>query len=192
MGNRVVPLRARGGEETEKEFKRSWINTDFIPTLGSPSEDVIWEQSITPVLAVLVQCQTCLATGFYFQESPLASFTILGTLVSLITVFRSNQAYQRYWEARSTLGMLMAGLVDAAGSTGALLNSGACKDDEWRTECKTELARLLRLYVKETVMFLRKSSIEIKKRTMYWIDSEEVQKSAVFDLGKGGKDLSEG
>ncbi|CAK0869835.1 unnamed protein product [Prorocentrum cordatum] len=119
------------------------------------------------MLAVVVLTILCLKFEFYFEESPFAAFTIIGTLNSLITVFRTSQAYQRYWEARSQLGLLMAGLVDTASCATTLLDSGASQDGEWRASCKAELARLLRLYMREATQFLRTSSAETKVRSFY-------------------------
>lgn len=172
-------------------MEQSWLNLDFVPTFISPGEAVIWETTFSPVVAVVIQSLLCLQFNFYFQEGPFASFTIIGTLVSLVTVFRTSQAYQRYWEARSQLGLLMAGLVDTASCSAALMDSGASQDSEWRGSYKAELARLLRLYMRETTRFLRASSAETKARSFYWKDDEEVRQLVISDLGDAGSSLTE-
>lgn len=98
-----------------------------------------------------------------FSGVDATAHSVLGVLVSLLVVFRTQQAYARYWEGRGHLGSLMACVVDTASVASVELGNS--------TEglaARAELARLLRLYFSETVRFLRMASFETRRVSNYW------------------------
>uniref|UniRef100_A0A7S3B6P0 Bestrophin homolog n=1 Tax=Haptolina ericina TaxID=156174 RepID=A0A7S3B6P0_9EUKA len=88
-----------------------------------------------------------------------------------MTVFRTQQAYSRYWEARGQLGAIMACVVDAASLSSIQL--GSARDPE-RRAARQELARLLRMYFREVVRFLRRASRETQRISNYWLPEEAI------------------
>jgi len=157
---------------------------DWVPVLFSADTDSLWPQLFSPVLAVCF-----LSALLVWLQLPIlgnassSEVGIVGVLVSFATVFRTQQSYSRFWEGRSKLGMMMAGIVDAASITGVLLESGPCQDDRWRREQKAEVARLLRLYMREAAAFLRSASVTTAKRTEYWRNGDEVERDLSEILG---------
>ena len=60
-----------------------------------------------------------------------------------MSVFRSQQGYARYWEARGHVGALMSSVVDAASLGAVHLEAD---DAAAAADARAELARLLRVY----------------------------------------------
>ena len=60
-----------------------------------------------------------------------------------MSVFRSQQGYARYWEARGHVGALMSSVVDAASLGAVHLEAD---DARAAADARAELARLLRVY----------------------------------------------
>lgn len=146
------------------------LNLDFVPRLG-------WKGTVFPSVASPVLCSifaSALALFLYdymgFAGIDPTAHTVLGVLVSFLTVFRTQQAYTRYWEGRGHLGNLMAGVVDTA-SIASVQLSGELEDVR---EARTELARLLRMYFRETVRFLRRTSRTTQKVSNYWLPPDAV------------------
>lgn len=70
--------------------------------LGKIKKEVIVVTAYTVLVAVLYQ-------NFHFTRIsiPIAVPTIIGTVLSLLLAFRSNQAYDRWWEARTLWGAIV-------------------------------------------------------------------------------------
>ncbi|TDQ06927.1 bestrophin family protein [Pedobacter metabolipauper] len=67
----------------------------------------IWKEiSIVTAYAVLI---AILYNNYHFTRIsiPIAVPTILGTVISLLLAFKSNQAYDRWWEARTLWGAIV-------------------------------------------------------------------------------------
>jgi len=124
---------------------------------------------VSPVLFVVLEMLVAkffLCANLLPQDLTLVN--VAGVLVSLLTVFRTQQAYNRYWEARSALGRLLAAVVDTASTSGALLHTiGGSRE---------RLASYLRLYAHEVTGFLRETSAQTKARSEYWRDEEDIEK----------------
>jgi len=78
---------------------------DNIPVryvLGKIRTEVIWVSLYASLVAVLYH-------NFHFTRIsiPMAVPTITGTVLSLLLAFRSNQAYDRWWEARTLWGAIV-------------------------------------------------------------------------------------
>ena len=145
------------------------LNLDFIPRVG-------WTGTVFPSVASPVLCSIAVSVATLwahetqgFSGIGTTGHTILGVLVSFLAVFRTQQAYARYWEGRGHLGLLMAGLVDVA-SIASVQFSG--EKPELAAAARAELARLLRLYFRETVKFLRKTSRTTQRVSNYWLPAD--------------------
>lgn len=156
------------------------LNLDFVPRLG-------WRGTVFPSVTSPVLCAAIAsAIPLYLHESmgfngiDPTPHTVLGVLVSFLAVFRTQQAYNRYWEGRGHLGILMAGIVDAA-SVASVHFSG--KKPREAQAARLELARLLRLYFRETVRFLRRASRRTQRVSNYWLPQDVVDRPEPDDEG---------
>lgn len=52
-------------------------------------------------------CYFDLVSGYYKLEMPLTVHTLLGVVLGLVLVFRTNTAYERWWEGRRLFGALV-------------------------------------------------------------------------------------
>lgn len=102
---------------------------------------------------------------------------VAGVLVSFLVVFRTQLANNRYWEGRGHIGLLMAGVVDTASMASVQLQG----DAEETAAARTELARLLRLYFRETAAFLRAASRRTQRASNYWLPEEATASNFVED-----------
>lgn len=145
------------------------LNADFVPRLGW--KGTVFPSVLSPSLAsILVSLLVMYLYDFQeFKGIDPTAHTVLGVLVSFLAVFRTQQAYNRYWESRGHLGVLMAAIVDHAST--ASVHLGVGKD---AAEAKLELARLLRLYFSEVVRFLRKVSRDTKRVSNYWLPEDAI------------------
>ena len=64
-------------------------------------------------------------TNFHFFSTPTAPVTMIGVAVSLYLGFKSNQAYGRWWEARTTWGAI---INDSRSWANAVLNLAQSED----------------------------------------------------------------
>ena len=155
---------------TTAEATRAF-NIDFVPRVG-------WKGTVFPSVAspVLASIFVSLSVVFLHDQfgfrgiDPIAH-TVLGVLVSFLTVFRTQQAYNRYWEGRGHLGLMMATIVDTASVASVQFSA---ERPEEATAARTELARLMRLYFKETVRFLRRTSRTTQRVSNYWLPQEAI------------------
>mmetsp|Transcript_29170 Transcript_29170/g.67140 ORF Transcript_29170/g.67140 Transcript_29170/m.67140 type:complete len:418 (+) Transcript_29170:95-1348(+) len=171
----VSARRGAGTEQTPaEEGEWSMLNLDFMPRFVVAG--TVIPLVVSPV--VLVVLEMVIVRGLLSQEVPSSDLTLVnvtGVLVSLLTVFRTQQAYARYWEARSALGRLLAAIVDVASASSAYLQTiGASRD---RT------ATYLRLYAHETTSFLRETSATTKAASEYWRDMDTVAQDVEEALG---------
>ncbi len=89
-----------------------------MPEVGSMivSEKGLWKkvlpvygQSTVGVLAVSVAVAFAVEQlGWKWLSLPVEPFSIVGTGLSILLVFRNNEAYSRYWEARTLWGQVVA------------------------------------------------------------------------------------
>ena len=89
-----------------------------------------------------------------------------------MTVFRTQQAYSRYWEARGQLGAIMACVVDAA-LAGVRTNSGAHATRSGVRRGRSSRGRAW-MYFREVVRFLRRASRETQRISNYWLPEEAI------------------
>jgi len=185
-----VGLAAQAAEAEDDDWLV--LNWQFLPSIAPADGFDIWPQVLSPVLFQFV-----LSFSIVFfhlptmGDAPTTSFNILGVLVSLVTVFRTSRCYERYWQGRTHLGLMMAGLVDTAGSVGALFETGESTDQKWRATAKSEVARHLRLYMREACGFLRFASINTKVRSEYWRDAKDVEDEIREYLSEKGVDAAD-
>lgn len=146
------------------------LNLDFVPRFGW--RGTVFPTVLSPVLAsVLTSVITLICHNeFGFDGIEPQAHQVGGVLVSFLVVFRTQLAYGRYWEGRGHLGVLMAGIVDAA-SMVSVQFSNAEKPSEVQS-ARRELGRLLKLYFSETVRFLRATSRDTQRVSNYWLPDE--------------------
>lgn len=70
--------------------------------VGKIRNEVIWVTAYSVFIAIMYNT-------FHFTRIsiPIAVPTILGTVISLLLAFKSNQAYDRWWEARTIWGAIV-------------------------------------------------------------------------------------
>ena len=151
------------------------LNLDFVPRLG-------WKGTVFPSVASPLICSVVASAAalilhdqYGFTGINPTAHQVAGVLVSFLAVFRTQQAYNRYWEGRGHLGLLMAGVVDLASLASVQLAGGdGPRDAERVAAARIELARLLRLYFRETVRFLRTTSRTTQRVSNYWLPEEAI------------------
>ena len=150
------------------------LNLDFVPRIG-------WKGTVFPSVASPVLCSVVAsAVALYIHDRlgfagiDATAHTILGVLTSFLTVFRTQQAYGRYWEGRGHLGTIMASVVETA-SIASIHFSG--EQPERAAAARLELGRLLRVYFRETVRFLRKTSRTTQRVSNYWLPEDATNRA---------------
>lgn len=98
---------------------------------------IIKEIVIVSLYAALI---AVLYNTFHFTRIsiPIAVPTILGTIISLLLAFKSNQAYDRWWEARTIWGAIVN---DTRTLTRQLITFVNCPDSEDEKAFCTRLAK---------------------------------------------------
>ena len=166
-----------------KQVKLRPLNLDFVPRVGW--RGTVFPSVLSPILSTILASFFALwlhdETGFNGIDS--TPHVIGGVLVSFLTVFRTQQAYGRYWEGRGHIGKLMAGVVDVA-SMGAVQFDGERPAEA--AAAREELARLLRLYFRETVTFLRSTSKTTKSVSNYWLAEDVIEDVVNTAIGTDG------
>lgn len=161
----LIPLNVPADLENDKVRA---FNLDFIPRVGW--KGTVFPSVTSPMLYSILS--SAIAIWLYnpegFRGIDSTAHTVLGVLVSFLAVFRTQQAYSRYWEGRGHLGVLMAGIVEVASTASVQLED---------KESKAELGRLLKLYFRETVMFLRTASRSTKRVSNYWLSDDVIASS---------------
>ena len=92
--------------ENPADWRHS-LNLDFLP--GRAEFAAIMPLVLSPVLFSLCEASAVVASGSQFLSHDSTGLNVLGVLLSLTTVFRTQQAYSRYWEARGHLGQVAGG-----------------------------------------------------------------------------------
>lgn len=148
-----------------------FLNFDFLPKLGWRAS--VFPATVSPILFAVVASSFALilkeTAGFPGIDA--TAHTVLGVLVSFLSVFRTQQAYSRYWEARGHLGLLMAGLVDLSSMVSVRLGGST------NTLARRELDRLVGLYMSETVRFLRGASANTKRVSNFWLPEDAIMEA---------------
>ena len=168
----VVPssLSNRAGIALEQEREqRPLVNTDFVPRVGW--RGTVFPAVVSPLIASAAASTAALIAHelYGFDGIDSTPHVIGGVLVSFLAVFRTQLAYGRYWEARGHVGSLMAGIVDVASMASVQFSAERTAAND---AARRELARLLRLYFGETVLFLRLSSRATRGASNYWLPEE--------------------
>lgn len=96
---------------------------------------------------------------------------LLGFAISMLLVFRTNSAYDRWWEGRKLWGSLVNNCRNLAIKLDSML---AANDFDNRNYCR----KVLGLFPKELQLHLQKDS------TRYALDETEHPELAAFDLNK--------
>lgn len=158
------------------------LNFDFVPRLGW--KNTVFPAVISPWIGSVVTCCVAfwLSHTFGFQGLDATAHQALAVLCSFLAVFRTQQAYQRYWEGRGVLGNLMAGIIDLAAMASVLLRGQGDEESkkmeskrEELKESRAELARLLRVYMRETTKYLRINSVQTKQMSNYWLEEDALR-----------------
>lgn len=141
------------------------LNLDFVPRVGW--RGTVFPAIVSPSLAAVAAAAATIYAHdtFGFAGIDATGHLMLGVLVSFLSVFRSQQGYARYWEARGHVGALMSSVVDAASLGAVHLEAD---DAAAAADARAELARLLRVYFTEVVVFLRHESVETEKVGAFW------------------------
>ena len=147
------------------------FNFDFVP---KPTEiipflqrtDSVLPYVVSPVLCSLLEsCVTVYALKKYHPIMPAdpTGLNVLGVLLSLTTVFRTQQAYSRYWESRGHLGQLMAAASTRAGRVGRCVGRRAAR----RSRPRAPSSRALKLYFAQVEHCLQEATHATKARSDY-------------------------
>lgn len=72
-----------------------------------------------------VVCYLDLVRGLYKLEMPLTVHTLMGVVLGLVLVFRTNTAYERWWEGRKLFGSLVNASRNLAVKLDAFLDPSA-------------------------------------------------------------------
>eukprot|EP00898_Chlorokybus_atmophyticus_P004006 jgi/Chlat1/4606/Chrsp290S04357 len=115
------------------------------------------EETVLPRISkrVWIASGIALLVATCYTEADIGSIdstghTVLGTLLSFFTVFRSQQAYSRFWEGRSHLGAVVGSLADFSSKASSFIQGRG----ERQTLARLEFARRLRLFFRAFVVFL--------------------------------------
>ena len=156
------------------DASRRPLNLDFVPRLGW--RGTVFPSVTSPILFSIASSAIALVLHDYYGFNGInpTAHQVLGVLVSFLSVFRTQQAYNRYWEGRGHLGHIMASVVDIA-SMASVQISGA--QPEAAEAARLELSRLLRLYFRETVRFLRKTSRTTQRVSNYWLPEDATNRA---------------
>jgi predicted membrane chloride channel (bestrophin family) len=104
---------------------------------------------------------------------PALPFTISGTFLSLLLVFRTNSAYGRWWEARCIWGAIINTCRD-------IVRQALCRFDPADLELKAEVTRLVSAYPRSLIYHLGErtdvSNTVIEKKYRAILTDEETEK----------------
>lgn len=108
---------------------------------------------------VIVRVAVCGALGVaamvlfetYKAKIPATAHTMLGVALGLLLVFRTNASYDRYWEGRRLLGLIVNRTRDLARQADALITG----EDEAAIHARSEVRRFVILYFALLRQYLR-------------------------------------
>ncbi|KAI8607340.1 Bestrophin/UPF0187 [Chytriomyces sp. MP71] len=92
-------------EASGNEFKESWFN--FLTTKGTVVNNIFLPASLFTLWGVLWTCVFMLTDFRALFPNSQALISIISFVVALILGYRTNAAYDRYWEARKVWGSLV-------------------------------------------------------------------------------------
>ena len=92
--------------------------------------------------------------GWKWLAIPTTPFTLVGTGLSILLVFRNNESYARYWEARTLWGQVLANCRSFARLALTLTRSNASKSGPRDDAISPELEHTRRDLVLRTIAFL--------------------------------------
>lgn len=145
------------------------------------SEKGLWKK-VLPVYgeSTLVVLGTSVAVSFAVEQLgwkvitlPIEPFSLVGTGLSILLVFRNNEAYARYWEARTLWGQVMASIRSFCRLSLSLSRPNASQpgphDD---SRISPELERLRREWVYRSLAFLNALGASLRGDSASDIDFE--------------------
>jgi putative membrane protein len=116
----------------------------------------IWKQVIVLIILALGVSVLYLVGGVRFINQPILSNLIPGVVLGLLLVFRTNTAYERFWEGRKSVG----GIIDI----GRFLSRQLWVNIPERTpsdrEDKLKVNRLLSAYFIAAKLYLRRETVD--------------------------------
>mmetsp|Transcript_70920 Transcript_70920/g.203217 ORF Transcript_70920/g.203217 Transcript_70920/m.203217 type:complete len:676 (+) Transcript_70920:145-2172(+) len=105
---------------------RSWVGLVF------RYKGTVWPKALFPTVIIMVCCLTVWTSQELGDIMPgCAGKTIFGSTMSYLLVFRANTASERYWQGRTYLQQIFAGLRDLVMSLCIDIKGGAAAD-HWR------------------------------------------------------------
>ena len=114
--------------------------------------------------------------GWKWLSLPIEPFSIVGTGLSILLVFRNNEAYSRYWEARTLWGQVIAHSRSFCRSSLTLSRPNASHSgphcDE---EIPPELEQVRRQWVYRSIAFLSAFTTSLRGETASDIDFESLE-----------------
>ena len=124
--------------------------------------------------------------GWKWLELPVEPFSIVGTGLSILLVFRNNEAYARYWEARTLWGQVMASLRSFCRLSLTLSRPHASQDGR-HDDCHVppELQQLRHEWVYRSLAFFHALRMSLRGDSPSDIDFEALApfvKSAELDV----------
>jgi len=112
--------------------------------------------------------------GCKWLALPTAPFTLVGTGISILLVFRNNEAYGRYWEARTLWGQVLANSRSFARAVLTLTRPGASGRGRADEAIPPELEAARRDLVERTMAFLHSIPPALRGETSANSDFEEL------------------
>jgi len=107
---------------------------------------------------------------------PTQPFTLVGTGISILLVFRNNEAFGRYWEARTLWGQVLANSRSFARAVLTLTRPGASGRGRADEAIPPELEAMRRDLVERTIAFLHSLPPALRGETSADCDFEELGK----------------
>jgi putative membrane protein len=115
----------------------------------------IYGQSAGVVLGIsTLVCYGFVERGWKWLAIPTTPFTLVGTGLSILLVFRNNESYGRYWEARTLWGQVLANCRSFARSALTLSRPDASRPGAHDDLVSPELEHARRDLVLRTIAFL--------------------------------------
>ncbi len=98
-----------------------------------------------------VVCYLDLVKGLYKLEMPLTVHTLMGVVLGLVLVFRTNTAYERWWEGRKLFGSLVNASRNLAIKLDAFLEPSAFEMRYFFANTISAFAILLPKHLRDTI-----------------------------------------
>jgi len=114
--------------------------------------------------------------GWEWLALPTMPFTLVGTGISILLVFRNNEAYSRYWEARTLYGQVLANSRSFARAALTLTRPGASGRGRADEAIPPELEATRRDLVERTIAFVHSLPPALRGESSADCDFEELGK----------------